>query len=66
VVREGDGSMNVWTTTDNRHFIRKTVVVGVQRDGWDEIVKGLAPGEQVVTEGAVFLSNMLNAASAND
>jgi membrane fusion protein, heavy metal efflux system len=40
-------------------------VLGVQRDGWDEIVKGLAPGEQVVTEGAVFLSNMLNAASAN-
>lgn len=65
VVREGDGSMNVWTTTDGRHFIRKTVVLGVQRDGWDEIVKGLAPGEQVVTEGAVFLSNMLNAASAN-
>lgn len=66
VVRAGDGSMTVWTTTDGRRFIRKTVVLGVQRDGWDEILKGLAPGEQVVTEGAVFLSNMLNAASSND
>jgi cobalt-zinc-cadmium efflux system membrane fusion protein len=63
VVREGDGSMNVWTTIDGRHFTRRTVRIGLQQDGFDQILDGLQPGEKVVTRGAVFLSNMANAAS---
>jgi cobalt-zinc-cadmium efflux system membrane fusion protein len=65
VVRDGDGSMNVWVTTDDRHFTRRTVRIGQQQDGFDQILAGLGPDERVVTRGAVFLSNMANA-SAGD
>jgi len=66
VVRNGDGSMNIWVTADDRHFTRRTVKLGMQQDGFDEIVDGIRPGERVVTRNAVFLSNMANAASSGD
>src|ERR1700688_3371632 len=59
VVREGDGTMTVWITTDSRRFLKRTVKVGLQQDGWTQILEGLRPGETVVTDGAVFLSNKL-------
>ena len=59
VVREGDGTMTVWVTSDRRHFVKRTVKIGQQQDGWDQVLEGLQPGETVVTDGAVFLSNIL-------
>jgi len=59
VVREGDGTMTVWVTSDRRHFMKRTVKIGLQQDGWDQVLEGLEPGETVVTDGAVFLSNVL-------
>ncbi len=59
VVREGDGTMTVWVTGDNRRFVKRTVKVGLQQDGWTQILEGLSPAETVVTDGAVFLSNKL-------
>jgi cobalt-zinc-cadmium efflux system membrane fusion protein len=60
VVREGDGTMSVWVVADERHrFARRTVKVGRQRDGYDEILEGLRPGETVAVDGAIFLSNIL-------
>jgi cobalt-zinc-cadmium efflux system membrane fusion protein len=59
VVREGDGTMTVWVTGDSRRFVKRTVKVGLQQDGWSQILEGLQPGETVVTDGAVFLSNKL-------
>jgi membrane fusion protein, heavy metal efflux system len=59
VVREGDGTMSVWVTKDRRRYTKRTITVGLQQDGWDQIVDGLQPGDDVVTEGAVFLSNKL-------
>lgn len=59
VVREGDGTMTVWITSDGRRFMRRTVKIGLQQDGWDQILEGLRGDETVVTEGAVFLSNKL-------
>ncbi len=61
VAREGDGTMSVWVTKDRRHFVRRTVRIGLSANGYDQILSGLQPGELVVTEGAVFLSNMLTA-----
>jgi cobalt-zinc-cadmium efflux system membrane fusion protein len=61
VVREGDGTMSIWVTTDRRHFTRRTATIGLQQDGMDQIIDGLKPGELVVTDGAIFLSNMLSA-----
>jgi membrane fusion protein, heavy metal efflux system len=59
VVREGDGTMSVWVTTDGRKFLQRTVEIGLARDGFVQILKNLAPGERVAAEGAVFLSNVL-------
>jgi membrane fusion protein, heavy metal efflux system len=63
VVREGDGTMTVWVTADRRRFTRRTVKVGMQRDGYRQILEGLQPGELIATEGALFLSNALANAS---
>ena len=59
VIREGDGTMTVWVTTDRRKFIKRRVKVGLQQDGYHQIVKGLQLGELIATEGALFLSNAL-------
>jgi cobalt-zinc-cadmium efflux system membrane fusion protein len=51
--------MTVWVTKDSRRFLKRTVKIGLQQDGWTQILEGLSPGETVVTDGAVFLSNKL-------
>jgi membrane fusion protein, heavy metal efflux system len=61
VIREGDGTMTVWVTTDRHRFIQRSVKLGLQKDGWYQIVENLQPGELIVTEGGIFLSNMLEA-----
>jgi membrane fusion protein, heavy metal efflux system len=60
VVREGDGTMTVWVTADRHHFTKRTVRIGIQHDGYDQIVEGVRPGELIVTKGAVFLDNLLS------
>jgi cobalt-zinc-cadmium efflux system membrane fusion protein len=59
VVREGDGTMTVWVTAERRRFTRRTVKVGLQREGFRQILEGLQPGELIATDGALFLSNAL-------
>lgn len=59
VVREGDGTITVWVTTDRKRFTQRTVKIGDRKDGLRQIVEGLQPGELIATEGAIFLSNML-------
>ncbi|MDE1937049.1 MAG: efflux RND transporter periplasmic adaptor subunit, partial [Bradyrhizobium sp.] len=59
VVREGDGTMTVWSTKDGRHFVKRTVTTGLAQDGWTQILSGLSPDETVVQHGAIFLSNKL-------
>jgi membrane fusion protein, heavy metal efflux system len=61
VVRNGDGTMAAWVTTDRHRFAQRIIRVGLQRDGQYQVLEGLQRGELAVTEGAVFLSNMLNA-----
>jgi cobalt-zinc-cadmium efflux system membrane fusion protein len=59
VVREGDGTMSVWVTTDRRKFVRRSVKIGLQQDGFDQILEGIRPGEIAVVDGAILLSNLL-------
>jgi cobalt-zinc-cadmium efflux system membrane fusion protein len=59
VVREGDGTMVAWVTTDRRRFLKRAVRIGLQYDGYHQILEGLQPGELVATEGALFLNNAL-------
>jgi membrane fusion protein, heavy metal efflux system len=61
VVREADGTMTVWVTSDRRRFVQKIIKTGLRRDNWVQILDGLQRGELVVTDGAVFLSSMLEA-----
>ncbi|MDE3067857.1 MAG: efflux RND transporter periplasmic adaptor subunit [Verrucomicrobiota bacterium] len=61
VVREGDGTLTAWVTTDRRHFTQKIIKTGIREDGEVQILHGPQPGELVVTDGAIFLDNMANA-----
>jgi cobalt-zinc-cadmium efflux system membrane fusion protein len=61
VVREGDGSMITWVTTDRRHFTQRPLTLGLQSEGRYQVLAGLKAHELAVTEGGVFLSNMLEA-----
>ena len=63
VVREGDGTRTVWVTTDRKRMLKRTVEVGLQQDGYWQILQGVKQGEWVATEGALFLSNALTEAS---
>ena len=57
IVREGDGTMTVWVTTDGHKFDRRSVKIGMEQDGRRQILDGLRAGEKVASTGAIFLSN---------
>ncbi|HTV94455.1 MAG TPA: efflux RND transporter periplasmic adaptor subunit [Steroidobacteraceae bacterium] len=60
VVREGDGTLSVWVVGSDPHvFTRHSVKIGLQQDGYDQILEGLAAGDRVAVSGAIFLSNIL-------
>ena len=61
VVREPDGTMVAWVTTDRRHFAQRVIRIGLRQDDRVQILDGVQRGELVVSDGAVFLSNMLEA-----
>jgi cobalt-zinc-cadmium efflux system membrane fusion protein len=59
VVREPDGTMVAWVTADRHHFAQRIVKTGLRQDDRVQILDGVQRGELVVSDGAVFLSNML-------
>jgi cobalt-zinc-cadmium efflux system membrane fusion protein len=59
LVREGDGSTEVFVTEDWHRFVRRPVKVGSQQDGLDQILQGVSAGEHVATDGALFVANEL-------
>jgi cobalt-zinc-cadmium efflux system membrane fusion protein len=61
VVREPDGTMVAWVTADRHHFAQRIVKTGLRQDDRVQILDGVQRGELVVSDGAVFLSNMLEA-----
>jgi membrane fusion protein, heavy metal efflux system len=46
-------------TEDRHHFTQRQIRIGLQNEGYDQVLDGLHAGELVVSEGAVFLDNML-------
>jgi len=60
VVREGDGSMTVWVTSDGHRFQQRIVKLGLQDGGFDQVIDGVRVGERVVVKGAIILDNMIN------
>jgi len=61
VVREADGTMTAWVTTDRHRFVQRIIKTGLRDDNQVQILDGLQRGELVVADGSVFLSNMLEA-----
>jgi cobalt-zinc-cadmium efflux system membrane fusion protein len=61
VVREGNGAMTAWVTADRKRFLQRTVKLGLQNGGMYQVLGGLTRGELAVTDGAIFLDNMLQA-----
>jgi membrane fusion protein, heavy metal efflux system len=57
IVREGDGSMTVWATTDHHKFTKRIVKIGLRRDGLTQILEGLQVGELVAADGSLFIAN---------
>lgn len=61
VIYEGDQA-HVWSAEPVAHLLRfKAVKTGRSADGLVEILSGLAPGEQVVTKGALFVDQAAKA-----
>ncbi|MBC3937035.1 efflux RND transporter periplasmic adaptor subunit [Undibacterium rugosum] len=59
IVRESDGTMTVFVTQDGRTFVRRNVKLGIEQEGRKQILEGVASGEKIASDGAIFLSNML-------
>jgi cobalt-zinc-cadmium efflux system membrane fusion protein len=57
IAREGDGTMTAWVTTDRKRFTRRQVTLGVQQEGYDEVLGGLQAGELIAADGALFLDS---------
>ena len=66
VLRESDGTMTVWVTTDGKRLAKRTVKLGLQQDGFSQVLEGLHAGELVATESALFLGNVLTSTGASD
>jgi len=63
LVREGDGTMMVWVTTDRQRLVKRPVKLGLQQGEFYQILEGVQQGDPVATEGALFMSNVRTAAS---
>jgi len=59
IVREGDGTMTAWVTADSKRFVRRAVKVGLQQDGFVQVLEGLQAAELVATDSALFLGNII-------
>ena len=60
VVREGDGTMTAWVTTDRRHYTQRIIKTGLREDGRVQVLSGIHSDELVVTDGAIYLDNIIN------
>ncbi|HYL99513.1 MAG TPA: efflux RND transporter periplasmic adaptor subunit, partial [Blastocatellia bacterium] len=57
VVRDGEHT-SVWVAAGGNKFARKSITIGIQQDGYVQVVSGLSNGDQVVSEGSLLLSNL--------
>lgn len=57
LVWKADGNYSTWVTTDRKKFEERVVKIGIQQEGYIQILEGLKLGDLVVTDGAVFVSN---------
>jgi cobalt-zinc-cadmium efflux system membrane fusion protein len=56
VVRDGDKT-SVWVAQPEYQFVRREVKLGLEQNGYGQILSGLQAGEQVATEGGLLLGS---------
>jgi len=58
-----DGSRQyAYVKSPDGHFVKRDIVAGAVRDGRVVVFKGIAPGETVVSKGAILLDNQIDLA----
>lgn len=55
VIHEGEDA-RVWVVRPGGVLMARTVIAGDEQDGRIEILRGLSPGERIVTAGALFVN----------
>lgn len=59
MVREGDGTITTFVTSDSRTFKRRSITIGLVQNNQVQVLTGLALDEKIASDGALFLSNAL-------
>jgi len=59
VVHQGSKA-NVWVAQGNNQFVKREVTLGLNQNGYAQIIGGIQPGEKVVAEGTLLLDNATN------
>jgi cobalt-zinc-cadmium efflux system membrane fusion protein len=57
VVHEGNKT-SVWMKQSRNAFARREVTLGLEQGGYAQVLSGLQAGDQVVSEGSIFISNV--------
>jgi cobalt-zinc-cadmium efflux system membrane fusion protein len=58
-VQRNGPTASVWVETSQAHFVSRTVKLGLEQNGYVQILSGLKQGERIVSDGAIYLSNAL-------
>jgi len=56
LVHDGEKT-SVWVAQPENGFVQREVTVGLEQDGYMQILSGLQAGERVVSDGSLFHSN---------
>jgi cobalt-zinc-cadmium efflux system membrane fusion protein len=56
VVRDGEQAA-IWVVSEPHRLTRRAVTLGTEQAGVVQVLTGVQPGEQVVVDGGIFLSN---------
>jgi cobalt-zinc-cadmium efflux system membrane fusion protein len=57
VVRDGDKA-SLWVAQEGNRFVRRPITIGIEQNGYVQILSGITVGEKIVCEGSLFLSNL--------
>lgn len=62
IIHDGDRA-SVWVAQADNQFAKRDVTIGLEQNGYAQVVSGLQPGEKLAAEGSLFLAS---AASSHD
>src|SRR5438128_1083196 len=57
IMRDGEKA-SVWASQPEHQFVRREVKLGLEQDGYVQVLSGVQPGEQVATGGGLLLGTL--------